>query len=57
MRSIFGREPSLIIGAVEALVALAAAIFTHWTGDTIGTVNAVVSLVLTAYAAWGWCSR
>jgi hypothetical protein len=53
MRRIFGREPALIASVLEGLVLLITAFGLDLTGEQIAGVNAVTSLVLAAYVAWG----
>lgn len=52
-RRIFGRDPALIATAVNGLIAFLGLTLFHWTGDTTGTITAVVAAVLAVYVAWG----
>lgn len=49
---IFGREPALVAGLIESVVALAVAFGLHWTTAQVGLVNAVVAALLGGYVAW-----
>lgn len=49
---IFGREPALVAGLIESVIALAVAFGLHWTAAQVGLVNAVVAALLGAYVAW-----
>ena len=49
---IFGREPALVAGLIESVIALAVAFGLHWTNAQVGLVNAVVAAALGAYVAW-----
>jgi hypothetical protein len=52
-KTIFGRDPMLIAGAIGGVVALLGSVVFNLTGDQIGTVNAVVAALLIAYVSWG----
>lgn len=41
-----GSEPALILGAVNALVALGVGFGLNWTASQVGLVNAAVSAIL-----------
>lgn len=53
MRKIFGRDPALIAGLIEGIVLLATTFGLNWSAEQIGTVNAVLSVGLALYVAWG----
>lgn len=49
---IFGREPALVSGLIESILALAVAFGLHWSTAQVGLVNAVAAAVLGVYTAW-----
>lgn len=53
MRTIFGREPALIASVIEGIVLLITAFGLDLSAEQIASVNAVASLVLALYVAWG----
>lgn len=40
-----GSEPALILGAVNAVIALAVGFGLHWTAEQVGLVNAAVAAI------------
>ena len=44
-----GSEPALILGAVNALVALGVGFGLHLTGDQMGLINAAVAAILAVF--------
>lgn len=52
-RRIFGRDPSLIASALGGVVAFLGLAVFDWSGDVIGSVNAILAAVLTVYTVWG----
>lgn len=46
MGKLWGREPALIIGFVNAVVALAVGFGLDWTGDQVSLVMAAVAALL-----------
>lgn len=49
---IFGREPALVAGLIESIIALAVAFGLHVTTAQVGLINAVVAALLGVYTAW-----
>lgn len=46
MRNLWNREPALVLGAVQALVALAVAFGLHLTSEQVGAVMAAAAAVV-----------
>ncbi len=49
---IFGREPALVAGLIESVIALAVALGLHLSTAQVGLVNAVAAALLGVYVAW-----
>jgi hypothetical protein len=53
MRKIFGRDPALIATLLEGLILAATTFLTDWNAETVGSIQAVVTLALALYIKWG----
>lgn len=49
---IFGREPAVIVGLIQAATAVLGRLFFDWDFDTVAVVVAVEIAVLDTYVAW-----
>ena len=46
MKTIFGREPIMIIAVIDAAIALAVAFGLNWTGEQVSLTVAFVTVLL-----------
>ena len=46
MGTLFGREPALVLGAVNAILALAVGFGLNVTSEQVGLINAAVAAIL-----------
>lgn len=46
MGTLFGREPALVLGAINAILALAVGFGLNVTSEQVGLINAAVAAIL-----------
>src|SRR4051812_5974142 len=50
--TIFGRDPAVWVGLIQAAITLAAALWLDWSNEQVGAVVLVVVLLGDSFVAW-----